>query len=309
MTDEKLIEQYYEYLVIKKNLSKNTVISYFSVLKNFLKYLKDNSKIKLCEVETEFVRQYLKFEGDFKKNKSLTLSHKIIVLKSFYNYLYNEKLVKCDPTSLIDNNLRGLHIPTFISEDEFLRILAAIPAEGSINYRNKLIFEMMFDNGLRISEVLSLNLNEIDFLSSTIRVNGKGSKQRIVLIGEYEKEMLNIYLNTHRPNILKKTRSNLLFASSKGTIISREYIFRVLKKYSKIAGISRNVSPHVLRHSFATSMLENDADLRSIQVLLGHSDISTTQVYTHVSTKHLKEKYNEFIPNLANKEDEKNGEK
>ncbi|MFA6936254.1 MAG: tyrosine-type recombinase/integrase, partial [Bacilli bacterium] len=250
MTDEKLIEQYYEYLVIKKNLSKNTVISYFSVLKNFLKYLKDNSKIKLCEVETEFVRQYLKFEGDFKKNKSLTLSHKIIVLKSFYNYLYNEKLVKCDPTSLIDNNLRGLHIPTFISEDEFLRILAAIPAEGSINYRNKLIFEMMFDNGLRISEVLSLNLNEIDFLSSTIRVNGKGSKQRIVLIGEYEKEMLNIYLNTHRPNILKKTRSNLLFATSKGTIISREYIFRVLKKYSKIAGINRNVSPHVLRHSF-----------------------------------------------------------
>jgi len=309
MKDEKLLELYNEYLVIKKNLSKNTIASYFSVLKIFFNYLKDNSSIKLCEVETELIRQYLKFEGDFKKNKSLTLSHKIIVLKSFYNYLYSEKLIDYDPTSLIDNNLRGLHIPNFITEIEFLKILDAIPNNGSINYRNKLIIEMMFDNGLRISEVLSLNLNEIDFSTSTIRINGKGNKQRIVLIGDYEKEMLNTYLNIHRPKILKKMRSNLLFTTGKGNIINREYIFRILKKYSKIAGINKNVSPHVLRHSFATSMLENDADLRSIQVLLGHSDISTTQIYTHVSTKHLKEKYDEFIPVLGEKEEEKNDKK
>ncbi len=291
------INLYHEYLIVIRNLALKSVTSYLTEIKEFAAYCKKYN-IGLEEVTSEFIRDYIKYLVNEKKVARNTLTHTITVIKSFYSFMNSNKYMEIDPSLLIDLPLKAKTIPTYLTEDEFEEILKQVKADVAkpLDFRNHLMLEMLYDSGFRISELLNLTINSINLENRTILCKGKGSKERIVLIGDYEYDLLKIYLNQIRPILLGKTNTSYLFVSRNGHIMKREYIFKKIKEYASKANINKKISPHTFRHSFATSMLENQADLRTIQTLLGHGDISTTQIYTHVSKKHLKKTYEEFHP-------------
>ncbi len=286
---------YKEYLIINRNLALSSLNSYLSELTFFADYCQKYDT-NLCEVNSEMLRDYLKYLVNSKHDSRNTIIHTITILKSFYGFMLENHYISQDPTLIIDLPIKKPHIPTYITLDEFTTILKQFPIDKPIGFRNHLIIEMLYDSGFRISELLNLTLNSIDLTANTILCKGKGNKERMVMIGEYEHELLVKYLNEIRPILLKNEKSNLLFITNRGHIIKREYVFRKIKEAAVAAGIYKQISPHTFRHSFASSMLENEADLRTIQTLLGHEDISTTQIYTHLSKKQLKKTYQEYHP-------------
>ena len=305
--DINYVELYHEYLMVNRNLSPVSWASYKTELMMFANTCQHDN-IKLSEVTSEYLRQYLKHLIQDSHDSRNTIAHTLTVLRSFYGFMALQHYIEIDPTVMLEMPIKAKTLPTYITLEEFKAILAQIPLDNNnpIQYRDHLMIELLYDSGFRISELLNLTLNSIDLNARTIKCKGKGSKERIVMMGDYAKELLVPYLNEIRPKLLKDGNSNLLFVSNRGHQVSRVYVFRRVKQYAAQAGITKEISPHTFRHSFATSMLENDADLRTIQTLLGHSDISTTQIYTHVSNKHLKEIYDECHP--LGKED-KDGKK
>lgn len=286
--NDKLIEDFLRYLLIDKGYSKNTISSYKQDLDRFSVYFK-NKDIK--NIDNTDLKEYIKILNLNEKSISRTIS----CLKSFYKFLIIEKIVKNNPTDGLYMPKVRKSLPNVLAVEE-VTLLLNIKLNDDFSYRNKAMLELMYATGLRVSELVELKLSDIDFNDDIIRIMGKGSKERIIPIGDFAKDYLLEYINKHRGNMLKKMNTDYVFLNNHGKKMTRQGFFKIIKKIAKDAGINTDISPHTLRHSFASHLLKYGADLRTIQELLGHSDISTTQVYTHIANEELRKNYDEYHP-------------
>ena len=287
--NEKYIDEFIDYLRFEKKYSENTISSYKRDLNKINLYLKKDF-IKLTKADIQ------KYIQDLSKNKnSNTISRTISSLKSFYKFLEINKYTNTNPLTTIISPKTARKLPKVLSEEEVNKLLD-INLNNDFDYRNKAMLELMYSSGLRVSELINLTVNDVDLKNSLVRIFGKGSKERIVPLNDYATEALNNYILYHRPKLFKQKESNYLFLNNHGNQMTRQGFFKTLKKIAKEKGIKSELSPHTLRHSFATHLLKYGADLRSIQELLGHSDISTTQIYTHITNEMLEKNYHEYHP-------------
>ena len=288
MNDE-YISEFLSYLELDLNYSNNTILSYDNDLKRLNVYFKNKNFLKLT------VNDLVKFISSLKDLSPSSISHMISTLKTFYSYFIKIDKIKVNPTDALKSPKLGLHLPEYLSMDEIDNLLD-IDARDPFSARNKAILELMYATGLRISEVISLEFKNIDFEECIVRVMGKGSKERIVPINDYALDALNTYIEEYRPLMVKNEVNNYLFLNNHGKQMTRQGIFKMIKAECLKKGITKDISPHTIRHTFATHLLENGADLRIIQELLGHSDISTTQIYTHLTNDELKNDYKKYFP-------------
>ncbi|MBR3230208.1 MAG: site-specific tyrosine recombinase XerD [Bacilli bacterium] len=284
------INNFIEYLIIEKKYSKNTVSSYERDLIKFSKILKDKN---IREITRQDVQKYI---SEINKHQSpRSTSRNISTLKSFYKYLKLNKIININPMDQINNPKMKKTLPKVLSEEEVNNLLE-IKLQTNFDYRNKAMLELMYSSGLRVSELINLNVNDIDLENDTVKIYGKGSKERIIPLNDFAKEALKEYIMTHRKELFKHGENNYLFLNNHGNKMTRQGFFKILQKIAKEKNIKTEFSPHTLRHSFATHLLKYGADLRSIQELLGHSDISSTQIYTHVTNEKLENDYKEYHP-------------
>ena len=282
------ISEFLTYLELDLNYSDNTIKSYENDLNKLVLYTKKD----FLKYTPKDIEKYINSLNDL---SPASVAHTISTLKTFYNYYVKTNKIVSNPADSIKSPKLGLHLPDFLTEDE-IDVLLDIDVVDAFSARNKAILELMYGTGLRISEVINLEFKNIDFDDCIVRVMGKGSKERIVPINDVALKSLKNYIDNYRPSMLKKEINNYLFLNNHGDKMSRQGIFKMIKKECLIKGIKKDISPHTLRHTFATHLLENGADLRIIQELLGHSDISTTQIYTHITNEKLHEEYKEYFP-------------
>ena len=285
------IEKFIEYLIIDKKYSENTIKSYNNDLKKFNSYFKN---INIKNINENHIKNYLKYLKD-NNNDNRTINHNISTLRSFYKFLLIEKLIKENPLEYIEMPKVKKTLPKSLSIEEIDKLLD-IQLNDSFSYRNKAMLELMYSSGLRVSELINVKIHDIDTSNCIIRVMGKGKKERIIPLGDYAINYICIYLKEHRENLIKREINDYLFLNNHGNKMTRQGFFKILKQIAKEKNIKTDFSPHTLRHSFATHLLNGGADLRSIQEMLGHESISTTQIYTHVSREKLKENYNNYHP-------------
>ena len=288
---QEYIEDYLNYILLEKRLSNNTYDSYAFDLECFKNYFKNKKIENINENDIVKYLEYLKVE---KKLTARSIERHLTTLRGLFKYLVKMEILKNDITKNIDNLKIGKHLPSTLTILEVDKLMN-IKLDNPFNYRTKAMLEMMYGCGLRVSELVNLTLNDIDLYNDTILIHGKGSKERIVPLGDYAKEYLAKYLKV-RNELLKKKNGNpdKLFLNNHGKPITRNGFNFLLSKLLKEKGIDKLVTPHTLRHSFATHMLDNGADLRTIQELLGHSDIVTTRIYTHVSKKQIQNNYDKY---------------
>ena len=282
-------ENFINYCEYEKGLSANTLKSYNYEINLYQTYLEDKlSIIDIEEVSKENIESYLKY--CYSKNEdSKTISHKITTIYNFHNYLLREKVIKDNQAEFIDRPKLAKHLPYTLTVKEIDKLLD-IALVTVFDYRDKAMLELMYGTGLRVSELVSLTVYDVDFYNAFLRIKGKGSKERIVPINNASLKYLKLYLD-RRCLLLKKKTSDELFLNARGEGISRQGFFKNLKKILAKKGMPINISPHSLRHSFATHLIENGADLRSVQTMLGHSDITTTKIYTHISNEKVTKDY------------------
>ncbi|MCP5511820.1 MAG: site-specific tyrosine recombinase XerD [Leptospiraceae bacterium] len=293
-TQAKLLQNFQEYLSVEKGLSENSIYSYKYDLNKFKTYL-ENQQLDFLEVQTKDIMEFLVEERN-RKISSKTLTREVVAIRQFYKYLRDEKKVDINPTDKIGTPEVMRAIPDHLTTQEVDELFNVIREDNIYELRDKCIFELLYSSGLRISEACNLKLSDLDLESMSISVEGKGGRERLVPFGEKSLLILNAYLSKSRSEILKTRSCEYLFVSKKGSYINRKSVWRLLNIYIKRTGITKKVTPHTLRHSFATHLLENHADLRAVQELLGHIDISTTQIYTHMANKTLKEVHKKFHP-------------
>lgn len=282
-------ENFINYCEYEKGLSPNTLKSYNYEINLYLSYLKDKLNIiDIEKVSKKDIESYLKYCYS-KDEDSKTISHKITTIYNLHNYLLREKAVKDNEAEFIDRPKLAKHLPYTLTVSEIDKLLD-IPLVTVFDYRDKAMLELMYGTGLRVSELVSLTVYDVDFYNAFLRIKGKGSKERIVPINSASLKYLKLYLDK-RCLLLKKKTSDELFLNARGEGISRQGFFKNLKKILVKKGMPINVSPHSLRHSFATHLIENGADLRSVQTMLGHSDITTTKIYTHISNEKVTKDY------------------
>lgn len=284
--NDRLINDFKNYLELERNYSNNTSLSYVKDVTLFSDFIKKD----LFLVDKKDIEKYIRSLN----KSSKTISHVISSLKSFYNYYMRMGNIKSNPTDEIDRPKIEKKIPEFLTLEEVSSLLN-FEVNNEFEARNKAILELLYSSGLRISELTSLELSNIDLDECLVRVMGKGSKERIVPLGDYAIDALKEYIYFYRP-MLNKNNSSYVFLNNRGGVLSRQFIFKVIKKECIKKGIRKNVSPHTLRHTFATHLLKNGADLRIIQELLGHENLSTTQIYTHLTNDKLKHDYEDYFP-------------
>ena len=292
----KEIEDYENYLMFERRMAKNTTSSYIRDLEHYATYLEENRKVfKVDDISKDDIEAYLEYLN-INDYTTTSLARKLTAIKNFHKFLLAVNRLPVDVAITIERPKLRKSLPNVLTVDEVDRLLD-IKTITPFDYRNKAMLELLYGTGLRISEMLDLRLTDVDFENCVVRCFGKGSKERIVPIGEYIIDSLTNYLNNGRNLLLNKKKiSDYLFLNSRGDRISRFSFFKILKKLLRDKEIKKDVSPHSLRHSFATHMLENGADLRSIQELLGHSDIATTRIYTHITNKKVENDYIEYHP-------------
>lgn len=288
-----MIEEYVLYLKNERNYPLNTIDSYIRDIEDFKAFI-GQRRVTFKSVDKEIVRDYLK-NLDALKYKNTTIGRKMSSLRNFYDFLVVREYVKNNPFKLIGNPKKDKKLPNFLQYEEFEKLLSGFKDDNILDIRDKLIIELLFDTGMRVSELINIKLKDIDFKKQSILVMGKGSKERICYYGDYGREDFIKYLEIARPKLLKNEK-NYLFLSIKGTKLTRQAIESIIEKCVKKVGLNHHISPHVLRHTFATSMLDSGADIRSVSELLGHSSLSTTQIYTHVSNDKLRAEYLHCFP-------------
>ena len=281
------LENYRNYLKYERAYSDNTVGAYMNDLNKYEEFLKKD----ILESDTEDLEKYLKY---IKNLESTTVAHKITSIKSYFNYNIKRGIVSVNPADKVSRPKLTKHLPEYLTEEEVGKLLD-VEVKSPYDYRNKTILELLYSSGIRISELVNIKTPNYDSEECLIRIMGKGSKERIVPLGDYAINIMNDYLNNYRPLINKK-HTDYVFINNRGDKISRQFIFKVIKKEALKKGIKKDISPHTLRHTFATHLLKNGADLRIIQELLGHENISTTQIYTHVTNNKLKSDYETYFP-------------
>lgn len=291
-----IILDYEFYLKIERGLSENTLKNYsldINGLADFIlsKNIEENPKNCSKETLQEFIYQYSK------SISANSQARRISAIKSFFNFLIFEKIRSDSPADLIEGPKLGRKLPVTLNLTEIEKILNGIELNQPHGHRNRAIIETLYGSGLRVSELVNLTLSNIFFKEDIIRVTGKGDKQRLVPLGNYSKKFIKIYMDEIRVfKKIKKEDNDILFLNRNGRKITRAMIFTIIKESAIKAGIKKKISPHTFRHSFATHLLENGADLRSIQLLMGHESITTTEIYTHLDKKHLKKVMEKFHP-------------
>jgi integrase/recombinase XerD len=286
------ISTYADFLKIEKRQSPNTIASYRHDINYFASYLLDK---KLNDVNTGDVRSFLIFLRE-KGLASSTVARYLSSIKSFYRYLFIEKLILDNPIEIIDSPYSWRKLPNVISTEDVDALIATPDIKTSDGLRDLAMLELLYATGLRVTELISLKLSAVDLSVGYLRTLGKGSKERVVPFGDAARIAIENYMLRIRPSLSKKTQSADLFLTRRGTAMTRQGFWKILKKYIAKAKISGNVSPHTLRHAFATHLLERGADLRSVQQMLGHSDISSTQIYTHILKQRMREVHDRFHP-------------
>lgn len=282
------IRKYLDYLQFEKKLSKNTIISYTNDLNDLYLFFNEDL-IKVSDTDI------VKYIHSLRNLNARSLAHHITVINSFYEFLIGEEIINYNPCNIIVSPKLSKKLPNYLTEDEVNKLLD-VKLDTPYSYRNKAMLELLYATGLRVSELINLKFNDLNLKNNFVRVMGKGSKERIVPINDSATKWLSIYLQDYRNIILKSKTSEYLFISNALQPISRQGFFKIIKQEVKLSGITKNVSPHVLRHSFATHLLNSGIDLRVIQELLGHSDIATTQIYTHLVNEKIKKDYDEYFP-------------
>jgi len=289
------IELFMDYLRVERGVSSNTIVSYLSDLRKYWAYLKSLKIAQFFQVKKQDIVGFMNYQ----KNKGIavvSISRRLSAIKSFHRFLVREKLSKEDPSSSIDTPRLWKKVPDVLDLHEVGKMLSQPNIRQVMGIRDKAILELMYATGLRVSEVSKLRSNSCNLEAGFLKVKGKGGKERIVPLGKTALHFISRYLKDSRPRILKKRVTDSLFVSSYKRGLSRQSIWKMIKFYIKSARIKKNVSPHTLRHSFATHLLEGGADLRSVQEMLGHSSIATTQIYTHINKARLKEIHTKFHP-------------
>jgi len=290
-----LVDQYINYLILEKGLSKNTIESYSRDISRYVEYLKQKRVKQISDADTPLILTYLISLRDGGLKAKSTARH-LVTLRGFYRYLVQEKIIKLDPVRLIDLPKSGLKLPNVLSISEIKLLLSTPDTQTPLGLRNAAMIELLYAAGLRVSELVNLKLLDINTEAGFVRVIGKGSKERIVPIGNYAKNIIIRYVKTARSLLLKGDVSHYMFVARAGKPMTRQGFWKLLKQYALHAGIAKKITPHSFRHSFASHLLEGGADLRAVQVMLGHTDISTTQIYTHVAREHLKQMHEKYHP-------------
>jgi len=300
---QQIFNKYINYLEAERNASPYTVRNYTTDLLDFFQFL-SNSKIdSLKEVDRHTLRDYLTqlMEKGFVK---ASIARKLSAIRSFYRYLLREEIISTSPVANTSSPKLDKRLPAFLSIEEINRLLEAPDLSTPQGLRDRALLELLYASGLRVSELVSLNLEQVNLDSNEIRVWGKGSKERMVLIGEPAARALTAYLTQSRPKLLVKKSSSALFLNRYGRRLIERRVQRILEKYANISSIGKRVYPHMLRHTFATHLLDGGADLRVVQELLGHASLSSTQIYTHVSKSQAKKVYLSAHPMAQEKDNE-----
>jgi len=289
------LADFINYLTVEKGLADNTLKSYAADLNDFLLFLQKKGVNSWEEVNGEVILIYL---AKLRKNKvaSATLSRRISSLRSFFQFLTAEKRININPVANLKTPKTEKKLPQVLSLQEIDILLSQPDLSKPQGLRDKAILEVLYSTGLRISELTLLNLDSINLEDGYLRCFGKGSRERILPLGELACQALKDYLEKGRLKLLKNAREEALFINRQGKRLTRQGCWKIIKFYAKKAGFTKDITPHTLRHSFATHLLENGADLRVVQELLGHLDITTTQLYTHLTTKHLRQVYDKAHP-------------
>lgn len=290
----KIIDQFIDHLWLEDGLSKNTLNSYRFDLSIFVSWLAETKKIELLDVSELEIQEFLAFK--FPTSKSRSISRLLATLRRFFRFLLRENKIKEDPTLKIQTPKIPKSLPKSLSEDEVEGLLEAPDIKTDVGIRDRSMLELLYACGLRVSELVGIQLTEVILSDGVIRVTGKGSKTRLVPMGEEAVDWIKKYLAESRQNILNKQTSKFLFVTNRGGEMTRQAFWYLIKKYALMANIDKPMSPHILRHAFATHLINHGADLRVVQMLLGHSDISTTQIYTHVARERLKKLHQEHHP-------------
>lgn len=298
MLNKDLLEQFRAYLLVEKNFSQYTAKAYTSDVMSFLIWLEDTD---VSSVDYNKIREYLRFIYKYNYKKT-TVARKISALRTFYKYLYRERVVEANPVAGVSAPKKTKSLPKFLDKEEIEQILNNVNIESPSGFRNRAILELLWATGMRISELSGLNFGDLNLEHNEIKVFGKGSKERIVLISERAKQYLERYIHTARRLVARdfppppQEENSPVFINNTGYRLNPKTIRNVINSIVEKISLPKKVTPHMFRHSFATYLIENGADLRVVQELLGHASISNTQIYTHISTKHLTDTYNKAHP-------------
>ena len=300
---QEIFNKYINYLEAERNASPYTVRNYTTDLLDFFNFLRAKGIGSLNQVDKHVLRDYLShlMKQGFAKSR---IASKLSAIRSFYRYLIREEVVSASPAATTSSPKLDKRLPSFLTIEEIKRILEAPDLSTPQGQRDRAFVELLYAAGLRVSELVSLNIEQVNPGSNEFYVLGKGSKERVVLMGKPAAEALSDYLSQGRPKLLGEKKTNALFINRYGKRLSGRSIQRIIEKCAKIAGIEKEVHPHMVRHTFATHLLDGGADLRVVQELLGHANLSSTQIYTHVTQSQAKKVYLSAHP-MAQKKDDK----
>ena len=290
------LQEYLVYLKFEKNLSSHSVESYQSDITKFFNYLLNMNILDLNEVKSIFISNYFESLRDLGISSSSSARY-LSAIKGFFKYLSSQEYIEKDPAEILSTRITERKLPSVLTFFEINQIIESPDTDKLLGLRDRAILELFYSCGLRVSELINLKISDLYFNDGVIRVLGKGSKQRIIPIGSSAVQWITEYLKKVRPSLEKKLKSeNIIFLNKRGTKLSRMGIWKIVDRYVKEAMIEKEFHPHTFRHSFATHLLEGGADLRAVQEMLGHVDISTTQIYTHIDKDYVKQMHKDFHP-------------
>lgn len=292
--NQQLLDSFIDHLWLEDGLAKNTLDSYRLDMIQFADWQEKHADKHLNQVEQVNIERYLAVR--FPQSKPRSISRLIASLRRFYRYCLRESKIDADPTLQIDSPKLPRSLPKSLNEEDVEALLDAPDINQPLGLRDRAMLEILYACGLRVSELVGLIVTEVSLNEGVVRITGKGSKTRLVPLGEVAVDWIARYLKESRPAILQKRLSDSLFVTQRGTAMTRQAFWHLVKRYALMAGIDKPMSPHVLRHAFATHLLNHGADLRVVQMLLGHADISTTQIYTHVARERLKQLHSAHHP-------------
>ncbi|MTI94851.1 MAG: site-specific tyrosine recombinase XerD [Firmicutes bacterium] len=292
---EQLVENYLSHLKVERGLATNTLDSYRRDLGKFVRYLRQRGLKRIADVDR---RQIIAYMDDLHKQgrAAATISRNLAAIRSFYGFLTAENLVETNPSRELDSPRIPKRLPEVLTIEQVGKLLEQPCTTSAAGLRDKAMLELLYATGIRVSELVDLNVDDLNLKMGFLRCTGKGSRERIVPLGQTAVECLDKWLTSGRGHMVRSAQEEAVFVNIHGRRLTRQGFWKLLKKYVTAAGIRGEITPHTLRHSFATHLLENGADLRSVQEMLGHADISTTQIYTQVTGNHLREVYRRFHP-------------